>query len=1066
MKSLINVALVRPYTFIVAAIIVLILGTLSIFRSPIDIFPEVEIPVVAIAWDYKGLPPAEMAGRIITPFERALTATVNDIERIESNSYSGSGIVKVYFYPTVDINLANAQITSIAQTKLADMPDGTKPPLILNYTATTVPVVQLALSGEGLSEQELSDLAKTRLRSQLVTVQGAAIPYPFGGKVRQIKIDLYPDALQARGLSAQDVADALAQQNVIIPAGTQKIGDIEYAIDLNNSPDAVNKIAAFPVRAVNGTMIYVRDVASVRDGSAVQTNIVNVDGKRSVLLSVYKRGSTSTLALVAGIRAKIEEIKPQLPDSLEVKFLGDQSGFVRGAVNSVVIGGVIAACLTGLMILLFLGSWRPTLIVATTIPLSILGAVFGLNLLGNSLNIMTLGGLALAVGILVDLATVSIENIDVQLKQGKPVEAAIRAGSEQIIVPTFVSLLCICVVFVPMYLLAGLPKYLFVPLAEAVILAMVFAFLLAFTLVPTLAKFLLKAQPTNANGTPTAATNEKSAGVLTRIQRRFEAGFETVRSGYRKLLERALQHRLGFIAGISLFVGASGALLPFIGQNFFPTVDGGQIMLHARAPAGTRVEETAARFAEIESAIREVIPAEEVAVIVQNLGTYDSSINNIYSNNGTIGSQDGDLQISLAADHQPSSDYIKYLREYLPERFPDMVFSFLPGDIVSQILNFGSPAAIDIQIRGYALEENFAYASQLLPQLRQIAGLTDVRIQQTPNAPAIAVNVDRTQALYAGITQQDITDSMVVNLAGSSQVAPTYWLDPANGNTYPIVIQTPQYRLNSFSDLKNLPINAADSESALVLGGMADIERTRTSGVVTKTNIQPVIQVYAAVQGTDLGSVSKAIEATLAANMEQLPKGSSAVLSGQPQTMQQAYSGLLLGLLGSVILVYLLLVINFQSWVDPLIVIGALPAALAGILWMLFTSGTTFSVPALTGAIMCMGIATANSVLVISFARESLATHGDPVRAAVEAGYSRIRPVIMTALATIIGMLPMALALGEGGAQNAPLGRAVIGGLLFATAATLLLVPVLFSLCHRQQPADDDATQSAGESYA
>ncbi|WP_115717613.1 efflux RND transporter permease subunit [Gallaecimonas mangrovi] len=1040
MLGLVRVALNRPYTFVVLALLLVILGPLVAKRTPKDIFPNIDIPIIAVAWQYKGLPPKEMAGRITTNFERVLTTTVNNIDHIEANSYTGFGIVKIFFQPNVDINLANAQVTAVAQTVVKRMPSGTQPPLIINYSASTVPVIQLALSGKGLTEQQLADLALNRLRTSLVTIPGAAIPYPYGGKQRQVQLDLNPDALKARGLTGQDVANALAAQNQVISAGTEKIGNLEYAISLNNSPVDIADIANFPIKNVNGAMVYIRDVATVRDGSAVQTNIVHVDGGRSVLMNIYKNGSSSTLDVISGIKNKLKQVLPQLPDSLKVKPIGDQSMFVEGAIDGVITEGVIAALLTSLMILLFLGSWRSTLIVTVSIPLSILGAIISLSLLGETLNIMTLGGLALAVGILVDLATVTIENVNVHLEQGKKVEQAILDGTKQIVMPAFVSLLCICIVFVPMYFLHGLPRYLFVPMAEAVILAMVFSFLLSFTLVPTMAKYLLKPHKGDGPG-------HTNLHFFQHFQAGFENKFNRFRRSYRRTLVSALAGKKSFLLCFLGFVVLSFALVPFIGRDFFPAVDSGQIVLHARAPIGTRVEDTAARFAQIEKVVKEVIPQQDLAALVDNIGTYVSSINTIYSNNGMIGSQDGDLQISLNEGHAPTAEYIKKLREILPERFPDMTFSFLPADIVSQILNFGTPSPVEVRIRGHNTAANFAYASSLLPKLKRIPGIADVRIQQNPNAPAIAVNVDRTRAMYAGVTQKDVVNSLVVNLVGSSQVAPTYWLNPKNGVIYPIVMQTPQYQMDSLKALKDVPVNAAGNNNTVVLGGVANFKRSRTDGVVSEYNIQPEVQIFATVQGRDLGAVATDLQKILAASHK--PKGSSVTIAGQVQTMNTAFSGLLFGLLGAIVMVYLLLVINFQSWRDPFVIITALPAALAGIVWMLFTTQTPFSVPALTGAIMCMGVATANSVLVVSFAREKLAELGDATQAAIEAGYARLRPVLMTALAMIIGMLPMALGLGDGGEQNAPLGRAVIGGLIFATVATLFFVPVLFSLFHR-----------------
>lgn len=1057
MLALVKIALSKPYTFVVLALLIAILGPLSAQRTPTDIFPAVDIPVIAVAWQWRGLPPEEMAGRINTPFQRALNSIVNNIEHIEATSYTSFGIVKIFFHPTVDITMANAQVTGVAQTLLRQMPPGTQPPLIMNYNASTVPVLQLALSGKGLSEQQLADIGMNQLRSRLVTVPGAVIPWPFGGKSRQIQIDLDPDALRARGLSGQDVALALANQNVIVPAGTQKIGEYEYAIRVNNAPESIEEIGELPVKVVNGTIIYIKDIAHVYDGSAVQTNIVHVDGGRSVLMSIFKGGNTSTIDVINGVKRRIEEVKDSLPANLEVKLIGDQSMFVLNAVNGVVLEGVIAALLTSLMILLFLGSWRSTLIVTLSIPLSILGAILVMSMLGHTLNIMTLGGLALAVGILVDEATVTIESINYHLEHGKPVETAILDGARQIAVPAFVSLLCICIVFLPMYFLQGVPRYLFVPMAEAVMLSMLFSFLLSRTLVPTLAKYMLK-----THDSAPAATH-----MFARFQRGFEKRFQQVRAHYHDVLARALHHRKTFILCFLGCVVLSFALVPSVGRNFFPDVDSGQIALHARAPVGMRVEETAARFARVQDVIREIIPAHELQAMVDNVGTYISSMNTIYANTGMIGSSDGDIQITLTKDHQPTADYIQRLREVLPERFPDMTFSFLPADIVSQILNFGAPSPIDIQIRGRDLNTGFELANQILKDIRRIDGVVDSRIQQSRQAPAMEINVDRNQAAYAGITQQDISRSLVVNLAGSAQVQSTFWLNPRNGVSYPIVMQVPQHKIDSLAELNNVPISSATStEATPVLGAMASFNRTQTQAVYSQYNIEPMVQIFATAQGRDLGAVVQDIEKVLAQYEQQKPRGVTLALKGQVSTMETAYSGLITGLIGAIALVYFIIVINFQSWRDPFIIIMALPAAMAGIVWMLFTTGTTFSVPALTGAIMCMGVATANSVLVVSFAKERLAIVQDATQAALEAGFARLRPVLMTALAMMVGMLPMALGLGEGGEQNAPLGRAVIGGLLFATVATLFFVPAIFSVLHKNDHFESNGSpQTAAQEH-
>ncbi|MBH3391714.1 efflux RND transporter permease subunit [Pseudomonas putida] len=1037
------VALRRPYTFVVMALLVLIIGPLTASRTPTDIFPEIRIPVIAVAWQYTGLPPDQMAGRISTVFQRLLTASVNDIEHIESNTYPGVGVVKIFFQPGVDIAVANAQITAASQVALRQMPAGIQPPVILNYNAATVPILQLALSGEGLSEQQLFDLGMNTVRTPLITVPGVVMPLPYGGKQRQVQIDVNPEALQARGLSAQDVSAALAAHNILVPIGTQKIGELEYTMQLNGAPSAIDELGMLPVKVVNGSTIYLRDVADVHDGNAPQTNIVHVDGSRSVLMSVLKNGSASTLAIVDGIRQQIETLKPGWPEALNVQPINDQSLFVRAAINGVVLEGAIAAALTSVMILLFLGSWRSTVIIAVSIPLAILGSLTILAALGETLNLMTLGGLALAIGILVDDATVTIENVNWHLEQGKDVETSILDGARQIVTPAFVSLLCICIAFVPMFFLEGVSRYLFVPMAEAVIFAMICSFILSRTLVPTMAKYLLK--PHQAHGKP----QSPSRNPLVRFQRGFEVRFEQLRQRYQSVLEAALRRRKAFLLGFMAVVMLSFGLVPFIGSNFFPSVDSGQVLMHVRVPVGTRVEETASRFAEIEEAIRSVIPAEEINTLVDNIGLPPSNINLTYNNTGVMGSQDGDFQIALRPGHQPTEDYVRKLREVLPERFPDSTFSFPPADIVSQILNFGAPAPIDIQIRGNNVDANFEYAQHLLKKIRTVPGLADARILQSNKAPVFNVDLDRTQAQLLDLTTRDVTNSLLVNLAGSSQVAPTYWLNPANGVSYPIVLQTPQPRLDSLSALANLPVGNGSSANITTLGAVADFERTTGSGMVSQYNVQPMVQIHAATQDRDLGAVAKDIRRIISEMSEEVPRGSTVNLMGQVQTMDRAFSGLLLGLLGAVVLIYLLIVINFQSWLDPAVIVSGLSAALAGIVWMLFATGTTLSVPALTGAIMCMGVATANSVLVISFARERLEELKDATAAALEAGIARLRPVLMTALAMILGMLPMALGMGEGGEQNAPLGRAVIGGLLFATVATLLFVPVLFSLVHR-----------------
>ncbi|SFR92461.1 heavy metal efflux pump, CzcA family [Dyella sp. OK004] len=1063
MLGIVRIALSRPYTFVVLALLILIIGPLAAVRTPTDIFPDIKIPVISVVWQYTGLPPDQMAGRIASPFERVLTTTVNDVEHIEAQSIAGFGVIKIFFQPTVDIRTANAQVTAVAQTLLRQLPPGITPPLILNYNASTVPIIQLALSGKGLSEQNLGDLGINAVRPVLTSVAGASIPYPFGGKTRQVQIDIDSAALQARGLSAQDVANALAAQNLIVPVGTQKIGSYEYTLQLNNAPSDINALGDLPVKTVNGTTVYIRDVAHVRDGNPPQTNVVHVDGGRSVLMTVLKNGSASTLAIIEGVKQKLAAAKDSFPDTLEIAPIGDQSLFVRAAISGVAKEGIIAAALTSLMILLFLGSWRSTVIIATSIPLAILGSIAALSAVGETMNIMTLGGLALAVGILVDDATVTIENINWHLEHGKDVETAIMDGARQIVTPAFVSLLCICIVFVPMFFLQGVARFLFVPMAEAVMFAMICSFILSRTLVPTMAMYLLKphAPHTDEHGTNEALP--PSRNPLVRFQRGFEARFERVRSVYHDLLAMALEHRRVFVVGFLSFIVLSFGLVPFLGRNFFPSVDAGQILLHVRAPVGTRVEQSATLFANVQASIRRIIPPDELGTVVDNIGQSISGINTAYNNTGTTGSWDGDIQLSLKEGHRPTADYVREMRERLPREFPGVTFSFPPADIISQILNFGSPAPIDLQIRGNNLPKNFVFANQLLRGIRRVPGVADARIQQSQSNPTFAIDVDRTRAQLLGVTERDVTNSLVVNLAGSSQVAPTFWLNPVNQISYPIVMQTPQYKLDSLSALENLPVTSSGGGQSQILGGLSTMTRGASNAVVSQYNIQPMVEIFATTQGRDLGAVAADIQKIIDAHAKDLPKGSSTALLGQVQTMNSAFSGLIFGLLGAAVLIYLLIVVNFQSWSDPFVIITALPAALAGIVWMLFATHTTLSVPALTGAIMCMGVATANSILVVSFCRERLAEHGDAHQAALEAGFVRFRPVLMTALAMIIGMAPMALGLGEGGEQNAPLGRAVIGGLIFATVATLFFVPVVFRIIHARHGRASAPALASGE---
>jgi multidrug efflux pump subunit AcrB len=1042
---IVSLALRRPYTFIVLALLLPLLGAVVIFGTPIrsgmptDIFPDIRIPVIGITFSYSGISPEEMSGRITTPIERYATTIVNDIEHVESQTYPGVAVIKVFFQPRVDINLAMAQVTAFAQTALRQMPPGTTPPLILKYSASSVPIVQLALSSDQMPEAQLFDVGNQVIRSQIATVYGASVPYPYGGATRQVQVDLRPDALRAHGLSAADVNTAIGNQNLILPAGTQKIGDTEYNVKLNASPTKLDELNDLPIKSENGAITYVRDVAYVHDGHPPQQNIVRVDGKRAVLMTIQKTGSASTLDIINTIKSRLTQVRELIPDSMKVAVTGDQSVFVKAAIRGVALEGVIAAALTALMILLFLGSWRSTLIITISIPLSILSSIILLNALGETINLMTLGGLALAVGILVDDATVTIENINRHLEHGESVESAILEGSRQILVPALVSTLAISIVFVPMFLLTGVARYLFVPMAEAVVFAMLTSYVLSRTLVPTLAKYWLR----TAEEEKAAAQNPSA---LQRYQQRFEAWFGKVRVRYRDLLTRALQWRR-FVPAFLGAVAASLLVLPFLGQNFFPDVDSGQIKLHIRGQSGLRVEQTTALVDQIETALREVIPARELASIVDNVGLPVSGINMTYSNSGTIGSSDADILIGLSRRHGPTADYVARLREVLPQQFPGVSFAFLPADIVSQILNFGLPSPIDVQVAGPDAK-NRALANQLLERMRRVPGLVDLRIQQTFNQPELRVSTDRSRAEQLGISQKDIANNLLLTLSGSGQISPTFWLNPQTGVQYPIVAQAPQYRMASLDDLGNIPVSVRDQSQ--ILGGLATITRGFATSVVSHYDTQPVIDIYGAVQGRDLGAVAKEIRAILEAQDGTLPKGTRLIARGQMQTMTSSYTGLFIGLTGAIVLVYLLIVINFQSWVDPFIIITALPGAIAGIAWILLVTGTTLSVPALTGAVMCMGVATANSILLVSFARERMNAGAPAMQAALDAGFTRFRPVLMTALAMMIGMLPMALGLGEGGEQNAPLGRAVIGGLLFATVATLFFVPAVFARLHRR----------------
>jgi len=1046
-------ALRRPYTFVVLAIIIAIFGVRAALLTPTDIFPNINIPVVSVVWTYNGLLPNDMSGRVIYYYERTLTAQVGDIEHIESQALNGYGVVKIFFQKNVDIAAALAQVTAASQTVLKLLPPGITPPYVLSYNASSVPILQLALASKALPQMKLFDLGQNFIRPQLATVAGAAVPSPYGGKILQVQVDLDQQAMQAHNVSADDVVNTISVQNLILPAGDEKMGKFDWNVALNASPVLLDRINDLPVKKVNGTIIYLHDVAFVHDGSPPQTNLVRVNGARAVLMTILKAGSASTLSVIDGIKSLLPRVEESLPSSLNLRAVGDQSIFVKAAVVGVIREAALAAALVGVMILLFLGSWRSTVIILIEIPLAIMFSLTVLSWLGETINVMTLGGLALAVGILVDDGTVTIENINYHLEQGKEIEPAILDGAQQIVIPAFVTLLCLCIVFVPMFQLGGVAGYLFTPLAEAVVFALVGSFILSRTLVPTMANYLMRGHH-GGHGGPgqdAAAPPVRSRNPLQHFQLAFEDRFTRVRERYRSLLLLALGRPKTFIAGFLACVLVSFGLWPFLGENFFPSVDSGQILMHVRAQAGTRIEESARLFDLIEQTVRQIIPADQLDNIVDNIGLPYSGINMAYQNTGTIGPEDGDALISLKEDHAPTAAFVQQLRTILPQKFPGATFSFLPADIVSQILNFGLPAPIDVQVIGSNQKANYAYATDLLKRIRTVSGIADLRIQQVFNYPQINVEVDRTLAGEVGLTQRDVANSLLVTLSGSGQVHPNFWLNGENGVSYPIVAQMPQYRIDTMSDLANVPITSPDTKTPQYLGGLAKITPGPSAGVVSHYNVQPVIDIYGAVQGRDLGAISGDIDHILQETRKDVPRGSYVVLRGQVRTMTTAYSQLYFGLAGAIVLIYLVIVVNFQSWLDPFIIITALPGALAGIVWMLFMTGTTLSVPALTGAIMCMGIATANSILLVSFAREGLAQGLDSAAAALEAGFTRFRPVLMTALAMIIGMLPMAFALGEGGEQNAPLGRAVIGGLLVATVATLLFVPTVFSLLHSRR---------------
>jgi multidrug efflux pump subunit AcrB len=1041
---IVRLALRRPYTFVVMSILILILGGLAIVRTPTDIFPNIDIPVVSIIWNYNGLVPQEMSDRIVTTTERNLTTTVDNIEHIESQSLYGIAVVKVFLQPTANIQQGIAQITAVSQTQLRQLPAGSTPPLILAYSASSVPVLQLALSGQNLSEQQLNDYGLNFIRTQIITVPGVSVPYPYGGKQRQVQVDLNTTALQSKGLSALDVVNAISVQNLILPTGTSKIGSREYDVSIPNAaPQTIEDLNRIPIKTIGGTTIYIKDVAWVRDGFPPQTNIVRVNGQRSVLLTIQKAGNASTLNVISGIEALLPQIKTTLPPQLQIAPLNDQSIFVRGAISGVVRETLIAACLTAFMILTFLGSWRSTVIIATSIPLAILTSIIALSAIGETINIMTLGGLALAVGILVDDATVEVENINRnrEAEPEKDMDEVVLDSAAQIATPAFVSTLSICIVFAPMFLLSGVARYLFVPLAEAVVFAMLASYFLSRTIVPTMAKYLLRGDKKEAGDAP-------SRNPLVRLQKRFEETFESFRKSYRRMLESCLRHQRAFlIAFFASCLASLAVLIPWLGRDFFPSVDAGSFKLHMRAPTGMRIEETANLCDQVERSIRAQIPASEVQNVIDNIGLPYSGINLSYSNSAPVGSSDADIMVSLSPKHHPTDNYIHQLRLTLPKQFPGVSFAFLPADMVGQILNFGLPAPIDVQVVGNDLEGNRRYADVLLAKMRYVPGTADLRIQQPFDQPYLRLRVERTKAEQLGFTAHDIAQNLLVSLSGSFQTSPTFWLDPKNHVSYTIATQTPQYRTDTLQDLENIPITGTNpSAPPSIMASLVSTQRGVGMAVVSDYNVSPVIDIFGAVTGRDLGGVAGDINKILDATRQQLPRGSRVVIRGQVQTMRASYVGLLSGLAFSIVLVYLLIVVNFQSWLDPFIMISALPAALAGIAWFLFITHTTLSVPALMGAIMCMGVATSNSILVVSFATEKMAEGKDSLSAALEAGFTRFRPVLMTALAMIIGMVPMALGLGDGGEQNAPLGRAVIGGLIFATVSTLFFVPAFFSV--------------------
>ncbi|KVQ90225.1 RND transporter [Burkholderia ubonensis] len=1039
---IVNLALRRPYTFIVMAIMIVLATPLALMRTPVDVLPSIDIPVISVIWNYNGLSAKEMTNRITAVHERVLTTTVNNIQHVESTTLPGTAVVKVFLQPGANVQTAIAQTVSSAQAIVRQMPQGATPPLVITYSASSIPVIQLGLSSKTLSEQSLADIALNFLRPQLITIPGAQVPFPYGGRTRVVAVDIDSKALMSKGLTPADVVNAVNAQNLVLPTGTAKMGQTEYRVDTNASADTIADISHIPLQTVNGATTYLGEVAAVRDGFSPQTNVVRQNGQRGVLVSILKSGDASTLKVVSDLKALLPKVVPTLPEGLTITPLFDQSVFVDAAVQGVIHEALIAAVLTAMMILLFLGNWRSTLIIAISIPLSIFTSLIALAALGETINLMTLGGLALAVGILVDDATVTIENIERHLHLGTGLHDAILEGAGEIAVPAFVSTLCICIVFVPMFFLTGVARYLFVPLAEAVVFAMLASYVLSRTLVPTMAMLLFR--PQQASTGPDHSTSR-----FARIHHRFNHAFERLRASYIVLLSMLLVRRRFYAMCFLGFCVLSTGLVLALGRDFFPNADSGNIRLHMRAPTGYRIEETARLADQVERVVREVVPPDELGAIVDNLGQPISGINLSYSNAGTIGSLDGEILIALKPGHAPTQRYVETLRARLPERFPGAEFFFQPSDIITQILNFGQPAAIDVQVLGNDLASNMAIASRLMKKVRQIPGAVDAHVLQRNDQPTLVADMDRTRMQQLNLSAQNVAQNMLISLSGSAQTTPSFWVNPKTGVQYPLAIQTPQYDVGSVGDLLGTPVSAGRTGAPLqLLGNLVQVRTASEPAVITHFNIRPAIDLYVSVEGRDLGSVASEIDRIVSDARATLPRGTALTMRGQIETMRTSYLGLGAGVAMAIVLVYLLIVVNFQSWLDPLIIISAMPAALAGIAWMLFITGTHLSVPALTGAVMTVGVATANSILVVSFARQRLAAGAPPLTAALEAGATRIRPVLMTALAMIIGMVPMALGLGEGAEQNAPLGRAVIGGLLFATVSTLLFVPLVFAGVH------------------